>query len=92
MARVARRACLGTCLVTDQYGILHSGGSFLHKLCTPTLLLGKLRETLDDPSPFARPPASPRPALACAQVAAYAQLGYTERDSARWWGRGLTWH
>lgn len=48
----------------DQYGLLQTGAPFVGKPFTQALLLGKLRETLDYRSPFARPPALARPALA----------------------------
>jgi len=47
-----------------QYGLFHSGAPFVGKPFTPALLLAKLREALDYRSPFARPPAPARPALA----------------------------
>ena len=50
--------------VMDQYGILHSRAPFLGKPFTPDLLVRKVREALDYRSPFARPPALARPALA----------------------------
>ncbi|MDO8476445.1 MAG: response regulator [Candidatus Rokubacteria bacterium] len=56
--------------VMDQYGLLHSGAPFIGKPFTPDLLVRKVREALDYRSPFARPPAPARPALAGSRIAA----------------------
>ena len=50
--------------VIGQYGLLHSSAPFLGKPFTPDLLVRKVREALDYRSPFARPPAPARPAMA----------------------------
>ncbi len=47
-----------------EYGILRVGAPFVGKPFSPDLLLRKLREALDYRSPFARPAAPTRPALA----------------------------
>jgi two-component system cell cycle sensor histidine kinase/response regulator CckA len=55
--------------VMDQYGLLRSGAPFIGKPFTPDLLVRKVREALDYRSPFARPPAPARPALAGSRTA-----------------------
>jgi len=55
--------------VMDQYGLLRSGAPFVGKPFTPDLLVRKVREALDYRSPFARPPAPARPALAGSRIA-----------------------
>jgi two-component system, cell cycle sensor histidine kinase and response regulator CckA len=58
--------------VMDRYGLLHSSAPFVGKPFTPALLLGKVRETLDYRSPFARSPAPARPVLSGSRIAATA--------------------